>query len=95
LLTHILKIFHISLEDADHINTYIPTINESIPKSLKSKPLSSSSWKHEEEISIDDIETLASTPWIIPPTYIEQFQEDVKEIVGELSILKDGQIGIT
>ncbi|KAJ8435097.1 hypothetical protein Cgig2_006369 [Carnegiea gigantea] len=52
--------------------------------------LPSGHWKYEEEISANDIETAKHQPYlkIIPSPYSNWFKENVKEIKGNLLILK-------
>ena len=59
LLTHIFKVFNVSLEDEKLLEISIPTINENTLKTLRFKPLPSSVWKHEEKFMLM---TLITTP---------------------------------
>ena len=96
LLTHILKTFQMFLEGKQHLNSHILTINETTVKSLKLKPLCSGHRKHEHEISANDIRTPPPQLYLkmIPRPWIEWFKRDLKEIKGEITILKHGQGGI-
>jgi len=70
LLTHIFKYFNIPLEVEEHFETQISTVNENTLKSLKFKPLPTGHWKHEDEISVDNIKSAKPLPYlkIIPQT---------------------------
>jgi len=60
----IFRSFQIFLKGKECFDSQILTINEATLKSLKFKPLPSGYWKHEEEISANDIEAPPPQPYL-------------------------------